>query len=128
MRVQLCQVAGLQQYANITNARIQFDARTYHTRVLKTSASSVVTRLGQKYSLAFKNNFSQTRKTDEMAKCLSNMENPAISDIIDNHIKLKEQEATDALIQPLQATPIFKSDVDKILDQLITLSNDAKNL
>ncbi|KAI9336733.1 hypothetical protein BDR26DRAFT_982072 [Obelidium mucronatum] len=39
----------------------------------------------------------------------SNTENPALSDEIDDHIKLKEQEATDALIQPLQATPIFKS-------------------
>ncbi|KAI9325994.1 hypothetical protein BDR26DRAFT_958091 [Obelidium mucronatum] len=98
-------------------------SRIKNTCIISSSPDSVKNTVSH-----LRTTFRRLGKQTRWQNGLSYTENPAISDIIDDHIKLKEQEATDALIQPLQATPIFKSDVDKILDRLRTLSNDAKNL
>ncbi|KAI9347381.1 hypothetical protein BDR26DRAFT_952233 [Obelidium mucronatum] len=55
-------------------------------------------------------------------------ENPALSTEIEKHIEFKEQEAVDALVQPIQATPLFKQDVDSILVELRDQATKSKTL
>ncbi|KAI9346572.1 hypothetical protein BDR26DRAFT_954941 [Obelidium mucronatum] len=55
-------------------------------------------------------------------------ENPALSTEIEKHIEFKEKEAVDALVQPIQATPLFKEDVDNILIEMRAQAANSKTL
>ncbi|ORY24655.1 hypothetical protein BCR33DRAFT_808075 [Rhizoclosmatium globosum] len=46
----------------------------------------------------------------------SPLENPCLSKSVKYHLAMKEKEAEEALVQPIQATPIFSTEIHTIID------------